>query len=79
MNARTLLNKLCDEADKGQAVNLEFPGLCGNSNIGTKRCQHGHISLSVTPETAREVALLETHRAILITVPKEILSNIMGK
>jgi len=79
MDARTLLNKICDEADKDAVINLEFPGLCGNSDIGRKSCPgHGHISLSVAKETVVDLAFKETHSAILMTVPKTLLDNIMN-
>lgn len=78
MDARTLLNKICDEADKDADVSLEFPGLCGNSDISRKGCTgHGHLSLSVAKETVSDLAFKETHSAILISVPKSLLDNLM--
>lgn len=78
MDARTLLNKICDEADKDADISLEFPGLCGNSDIGN-RCKnrHGHLALSVNTDTVKEVAFDETHTTILIVVPKTLLNQIV--
>lgn len=80
MDARTLLNKICDDADKDANVSLEFPGLCGNSDISRKGCTgHGHISLSVAKETVTDLAFKETHSAILISVPKTLLVRLMNE
>lgn len=80
MDARTLLNLICDESDKGKECNIEFPGLCGNSDVGKTRCKnaHGHLALSVSQATVSDVAFKETHSMVLITIPKTILNKIMG-
>jgi hypothetical protein len=78
MDARTLLNKICDESDKDAKISMEFPSLCGNSDIS--RCKgHGHLALSVTKQTVQEVAFNETHTTILITIPKDLLKQITTK
>jgi hypothetical protein len=63
-------------------VSIEYPSLCGYSDKGKSKgnCKnHGHLALSVTPETANEIALLETSVPILITVPKSIWNELKEK
>lgn len=60
-----------------ERVHLEFPGLCGSCRISTpkSKCQHGHMSISVTDDTVREVAFRESkdpYVMILITVPLSV-------
>ena len=60
-----------------ERIHLEFPGLCGNQRVSNPKgkCKHGHLSISVTDETVREVAFREgddSYVMILITAPKSV-------
>jgi hypothetical protein len=68
------LMKKCDDANK--EMFFEIAGVCGKSDIGTKRCpNHGHLSLSVSPETVRDVAFTQNCVPILISVPRDIFNQ----
>ena len=63
-------------------VKIEYPGLCGHSDRGKPKgtcANHGHLSLSVTIQTAIDIALAETAIPILITVPKTVWDELVDK
>lgn len=78
MDARTLLNKICEAWTKNDNMSMEFPSLCGNSDV-YKHKGHGHLSLAVSRETVEDVAFNETHTTILIVIPKDLLKQIVEK
>lgn len=82
MNAKQFIDRLFTEEDKGTDVFMEFPRLCGRSDAGKSRgaCStHGHLSLSVDPQTVRDVAFSDNKIMLLITYPVELHNRILDE
>lgn len=75
--AKFITNK--ENYQNDENVFLEFPGLCGRSSLGSAKHHHGHLPLSVSEETVKQVAFEDTHITALFIIPRTMINRILDK